>query len=158
MKLFKLIFNWTNLIIGIVLAALLAVSIFFFPTAQASNDIRATFPNARIQYESFVPAIPRWMAISIARTDFATGYHQDANKYPVNATVALYTGPFMGPGGGILTDKQVWIVVISGLPYSDTGPPSPIPFTSVSQLNFAIDAKTGIIIHEVLSGRRIYQQ
>ena len=156
MERFKHIFTRKNIIICILLLAGLTILVVFFPTVQPSGSIGATFPsNVQIKYESFVPLIPRSVAIAIARADVAMGYHIDIEKYPVNASVALYTGPFMGPGGGTLTDKQVWLVVVSDLPYSSSGPAG-MPRYPMSQLNFAIDAKTGIIVHEVLSGSRIY--
>jgi hypothetical protein len=134
------------------------------PLAEPSREIGAKFPpdEVKIQYIGFSPPVTLLEAMAIAKNWLSTGFNIAVDDLPVDATMALYSGPVRPPdarpSGQTVEGVEVWIVVIKELPLiGSVGPPNQNQpaFGTASQANIAIDATTRRILYGVTSGERV---
>ena len=129
------------------------------PTPPAAADIGQLFPAGKVVIKpaSFQPAVSEDEAIGIARDILRRSFRiASPESLPTSAMIALFTGEVQDGRRQVAEDVPVWIVVIEQVPTMSASIPQGSNVRSgPPQLNVAIDAQTGAVVHGVISGKLI---
>jgi hypothetical protein len=132
------------------------------PQIETTKDLAVPLPSNQYQLKnaSFSPLFPRNEAIAVAKNWLYTTYKLTADNSILVTTVALFSGP-VGiptdpPSKNPVSDVQVWVVLIKGLPNIGSGGPPPkypTKWFTTGLFYAVIDSNTGDLICPIYSGR-----